>query len=160
MSKLEDQCLAVVRLRGTINVRRDVKDTLRMLHLTRANHATIISPTPQYLGMLQKAKDLITWGEISKENILGLLRKRGEITGGRRLTDDHVKEKGCENLEEVAEKIYTSRLRLKDLDGVKPVFRLHPPSKGYKKSLKRDFTEDGELGYRGEKINELIRKMI
>ena len=42
--------LVVVRIRGTINVREDMKDTLRMLRLNKGNNATIIPPTPQYLG--------------------------------------------------------------------------------------------------------------
>ncbi|MBR9680336.1 MAG: hypothetical protein GOU98_00755 [Candidatus Altiarchaeota archaeon] len=38
-------------------------------------------------------------------------------------------------------------------------FRLHPPRGGFKKTIKRP-KPDGELGYRGEKINELILKML
>jgi len=160
MTSLQGKCLAVVRLRGTINVRKDVKDTLKLLRLNRVNHATLIPSTPQYLGMLQKAKDYITWGEVSKETILKLLRKRGEIVGGKKLTDHYIQEKGYKNLEEIAEKIYSLEVKLKDLNGIKPVFRLHPPSGGFKKSLKRAFQEGGELGYRGEKINKLLEKMM
>ncbi len=158
--KPQNRCLAVVRIRGTINVRKDVKQTLKLLRLNKVNHATLIFPSPQYLGMLQKAKDYITWGEVSKETILKLLRERGEIVGGKKLTDEYVKNLGFKNLEEIAEKIYSLKLKLKDLDGVKPVFRLHPPSGGFKKTLKRGFSEDGELGYRGEEINKLLEKMM
>ena len=42
---------------------------------------------------------------------------------------------------------------------IKPVFRLTPPSKGFKKSIKQQYP-NGEIGYRGEKINELILRMI
>ena len=75
--------LVVVRIRGTINVREDMKDTLRMLRLNKVNNATIIPPTPQYLGMLQKAKDYITWGEISQETLTRLLKKRGRMIKGK-----------------------------------------------------------------------------
>jgi large subunit ribosomal protein L30 len=40
------------------------------------------------------------------------------------------------------------------------VFRLHPPSKGFKGKIKRGYGSGGELGYRGEKINELLRRML
>ena len=43
--------------------------------------------------------------------------------------------------------------------GIKPVFRLHPPRKGYKDS-KKAFNEGGTLGYRGEEINTLIKRMV
>ena len=47
---------------------------------------------------------------------------------------------------------------MRDVPGLKPVFRLHPPRKGYE-GIKRSFKEGGALGYRGEKINHLIRRM-
>lgn len=154
------KCLAAVRVRGTINVRKDIEDTLRMLRLNRANHATIIPSTPQYLGMLQKAKDHITWGEISQEILTHLIKKRGRLVGGKNITLDFLKKKGFQSFEELANKIYSSDLKLKDLKDVKPIFRLHPPSKGFEKSLKRAFKDGGETGYRGDKINELIKRMM
>ncbi|HNR25150.1 MAG TPA: 50S ribosomal protein L30, partial [Methanobacteriaceae archaeon] len=43
--------------------------------------------------------------------------------------------------------------------GLKPVFRLHPPRKGYK-DIKKAFNEGGTLGYRGEDINHLLKRMV
>ncbi len=40
-------------------------------------------------------------------------------------------------------------------------FRLHPPKKGWeRKGIKKPLKQGGALGYRGEKINELIKRMI
>jgi large subunit ribosomal protein L30 len=50
-------------------------------------------------------------------------------------------------------------LDVNKLEGVKPFFRLHPPKKGYRRSVKRPYNNKGELGYRGEAINELARRM-
>ncbi|MCX8176581.1 MAG: 50S ribosomal protein L30 [Candidatus Bathyarchaeota archaeon] len=157
--KVKSKCLLVVRVRGTVNVCSDVKYTLKLLRLEKPNHATLVPVSPQYLGMLQKAKDYITWGEASKEAVIKLLQKRGEIVGGGKLTEEYLRGKGFKSFEEVAEKLCNAELKLKELNGVKPVFRLHPPSKGFKKTLKRSFSEGGELGYRGEKINELVLRM-
>ncbi|DAC15238.1 MAG TPA: 50S ribosomal protein L30, partial [Candidatus Poseidoniales archaeon] len=52
----------VVRVRSDVGVERSIKETLHMLNLTKVNHAVIIPDNPQYKGMLQKAKDYITWG--------------------------------------------------------------------------------------------------
>ena len=46
-----------------------------------------------------------------------------------------------------------------DLKEVKPLFRLHPPRQGYE-AVKKDFKTHGSLGYRGEKINALIERML
>jgi len=154
------KCLAVVRIRGTVNVRKEVEDTLRMLNLQRNCHATIIDGKPSFLGMLRKAQSFITWGEASKETIALLLKKRGRIVGNKKLTDEYVKKIGYDSLDALAEAIYDCKVELKDLPGVKPVFRLHPPRKGFKGTVKKSYSAGGEAGYRGEAINDLIRRMI
>jgi len=108
--------------------------------------------------MLRKAQSCLTWGEISKENIALLLRKRGRLVGNKKLTDRYAKEMGYKSLDELAEAIYQGRVEFKRLPGIKPVFRLHPSSKGFKGKVKRSYTTGGVTGYRGENINNLIRK--
>jgi len=154
------KCLAVVRIRGIINVRKEVEDTLRMLNLQRNCHATLIDDRPSFLGMLRKAQNIITWGEASKETISLLLKKRGRTTGDKPLTDEYAKKIGYKSLDDLADAIYNLKVMLKDLPGVKPVFRLHPPRKGFKGSIKKSYRAGGEAGYRGEAINDLIRRMV
>ncbi|WP_048149438.1 50S ribosomal protein L30 [Palaeococcus ferrophilus] len=151
--------VAIVRVRGRVGVRREVKDTLAMLRLHKVNHMVIVDDTPSYKGMIQKAKDYITWGEIDRETLAKLLRKRGRLSGNRRLTDEYVQEKLGMSIEEFAEKVVNGEMKLSDLEGLKPVFRLHPPRGGHK-TIKRTFKEGGALGYRGEKINELLERMM
>lgn len=44
---------------------------------------------------------------------------------------------------------------------IKNCFRLSPPRGGFeRKGTKKAFTQGGALGYRGQKINDLIKKMI
>ncbi|KAA0009023.1 MAG: 50S ribosomal protein L30, partial [Thermoplasmata archaeon] len=68
---------AVIRIRGTIGARREIRDTLKMLNLLRINSCTIIPETPSYKGMLQKVKDYVTWGEASDETLALLLKRNG-----------------------------------------------------------------------------------
>ena len=43
----------------------------------------------------------------------------------------------------------------------KKFFSLHPPLKGFgRKGTKKSFKVGGALGYRGEKINDLIKRMV
>ncbi|MEM3736765.1 MAG: 50S ribosomal protein L30 [Candidatus Bathyarchaeia archaeon] len=154
------KCLAVVRLRGTVNVRKDVDDTLSMLHLNRPHHATLVPSTAPYLGMLQLVKDHVTWGEISKDVLSMLLAEKCELSGGRKLRVEDLKRYGFKSVDELAHALHELKIKLTDLRDVKPVFRLRPPSGGFKRSLKRGVGECGELGYRGEKINDLIRRML
>lgn len=152
--------LAVVRVRGDIGTRQDVRDTLRMLGLTRVNHCILVDDSPTYKGMLQKAKDVITWGEVSKDTLDALLRKRGRLVGDKKLSDEYFKSSTqFPSIGEFAEAVHLSKVELSAMPELKKVFRLRPPRKGYE-ATKRPFRDMGSLGYRGEKINDLLGRMI
>lgn len=151
--------IAAIRVRGRTGIKREIADTLDMLKLTRINHAVLIEETPSYKGMLQKAKDYITWGEVDEETVAKLISKRGKIAGNDKITEDYIKENtDFSSVEELSKAVVDSKVKLED-NGVKPVFRLHPPRKGYE-DIKKTFVESGSLGYRGDKIGDLINKMI
>jgi large subunit ribosomal protein L30 len=151
----------VIRVRGTTGVNRDIADTLKMLRLHRINHAVLVEDNPNYKGMLQKAKDYITWGEVNNETLTDIISKRGEFTGGIRVTDEILAEltenTGYSSIEELANSLINGNLKATDID-MKPVFRLHPPRKGYE-GIRLSINEGGSLGYRGEHINDLASKM-
>ncbi|RAP52392.1 MAG: 50S ribosomal protein L30 [Methanosphaera sp. SHI613] len=150
---------AVTRIRGRTGIKRKIADNLDMLNLTRISHCVLIPETPSYKGMLQKGKDYITWGEISEETLIKLVSERGRLPGNKRVTDEYVKENtDYSTVEEMAVAIFNEETTLKEC-GLKPLFRLNPPRKGYE-NTKKSFNEGGSLGYRSENINELLLKMI
>ena len=151
--------IAVVRIRGRVDVPPDVKTALKLLRLHKKFHAVIIDDRPSYMGMLRRVQDYVTWGEVDQETLALLLRRRGRLEGGDRLTDDYVAKYGFSNIEDFARAIIEGKADLKDLPKLKPVFRLSPPSGGFKGTIKKHYKDGGELGYRGKAINELIRKM-
>ena len=159
MIEMEKKSLLAIRIRGTINVPQRVEDTLRMLRIDRNNYATLLDDRPDYTGMLQKAKDWITWGEPDLETIKIILEKRGEAPGGVKISEEYLKELGFNDFSQLAEKLHSGELDINKLEGIKPFFRLHPPKKGFKRSVKRPYGNKGELGYRGDAINELARRM-
>ena len=138
--------LAVVLVRGLVGVAQNVKDTLSLLKIGRKNHCVVIDNNPVNLGMVKKAKDYITWGEIDDSTFKELVDKRGEEFQAR-LTDR--KEKYSYKSLEINGKKY------------KPYFRLNPPKKGFgRKGIKMPFKVGGTLGNRAEKINDLIKRML
>jgi large subunit ribosomal protein L30 len=156
----ERKCVAVVRIRGIISAPLQVRETLEMLHLTRNNYAVLIDSRPSFLGMLKTAQNFITWGEASRETVKMLLRERGRLAGNRELTDEYLKKLGYKSLEELADAIFNCNFEYWKLPNVQPFFKLHPPTRGFKGKIKKSYGMGGELGYRGEKINELIKRMI
>ncbi|MEM3030717.1 MAG: 50S ribosomal protein L30 [Candidatus Micrarchaeia archaeon] len=151
------ECLAVIRVRGRTGIRPRAEATLRLLRLTRVNHLTLLPRSPSIEGMLGACKDYITWGEITAATIAKLLARRGFLPGNKRITPASIQHLKLNSLEELAEKLAACELRPEDA-GLKPVFRLHPPRRGWGET-KRLFPE-GALGYRGKQISELVARMM
>ena len=83
---------AIVRLRGEVNLRPEIKSTLAMLHIHRVNHCIVVKEDPHYRGMIQKVKDYVAWGKIDDDTLALLLEKRGRLSANRRLTEQFLKE--------------------------------------------------------------------
>jgi large subunit ribosomal protein L30 len=151
---------AVLRLRGKGDLRHSVKDTLRLLHLTRQNHCTVVPQDPTYRGMLHLVKDYVTWGEVDPEVLARLLLKRGRQVGDRPIDDafikDHSKYKSIWDLSQALAK---GDARLSEVRELRPVLRLPPPRRGFR-GIKRGFHDGGDLGYRGKAINDLLGRML
>jgi large subunit ribosomal protein L30 len=131
-----------------------------MLHLTRNNYAVLVDDRPSFIGMLKAAQNFITWGEVSKEIVDMLMRKKGKLAGNKKLTEEYAQTTSFKSLDDLAAAIFNCRVEYLKLPNVQPVFKLHPPSKGFKGKIKKSYGAGGELGYRGEKINELIKRMV
>lgn len=154
------KCIAVVRVRGIISASKHVRETLQMLHLTGNNYAILIDNRPSFLGMVNTVQSFITWGEASKEIVKVLIKERGRLAGNKPLTDEYAQKLGYKSLDELAEAVFNCHVEYWKLPNIQSVFKLHPPTKGFKGKIKKGYHNGGELGYRGEKINELIERML
>ena len=160
MSETEKVILAI-RVRGQVGVRPQIEDTLDILLLGRLHQARLFILTPSLDGMITKTKDYITWGEPTEELIEQLLKKRGRLPGNGRLTDAYVKKNSSHSsIKALAKAIAVGKGKVSDVEGLKPVFRLTPPTKGYKGKRNLPVGMGGITGYRGEGINELATRMI
>ena len=163
MEALKQSPIIAVRIRGTATDNPDVRRTMELLKMENSFRARLLENTPSTGGMLRAAKNLVAWGQISPEVLENLLRKRAEREGDARLDDDFVKVFfNKQSVADLAKSIIAGETPIRDLwsAGIKPSFRLHPPRGGFKRSTRRAATDGGELGYRGDDINRLVRKMI
>ena len=85
--------LAVIRIRGRTGIRRPMEDTLIKLRLTRINHMVLLPEENVYKGMLQRAKDYVTWGEVTKDVLVEALRERALLRGRKKPSEEDLKEK-------------------------------------------------------------------
>ncbi|MCX8205606.1 MAG: 50S ribosomal protein L30 [Candidatus Micrarchaeota archaeon] len=151
------QLYAVVRVRGKTGIKPDIRQAMGYLNLSRANHCVVMPATGPLRGTLQLCKDYVTWGELDSETLSSLIMKRGRLLGNKRITEEYLQSKGHKGFSALAAAVLEGKASLQEA-GLKKVFRLNPPKGGYK-IVKRPFPK-GALGYRGDKINALLRRMI
>jgi large subunit ribosomal protein L30 len=131
---------------------------MKLMRLNRVNHCVIVPENETYDGMLKIIKDYVTWGEIDVETTELMLGSSGKTSGNVLFTKKELKDSSFKTMKALAKSLSEGKVVMRDVPKLKPVFRLHPPRKGYE-GIKRSFKEGGALGYRGEKINQLIRRM-
>src|SRR3989344_7556582 len=158
---MEKKKIAIIRIRVTMGLKKEAKTTFKLLRLYKKNYCTVIDNTPYYVGMLTKIKDYATWGEIDEKTFRNLLEHRGKIAGNKKLTTEYLKQKVHLDFDSFIKEFFNSSKNLKDIPGLKRFFRLAPPRKGFeRKGIKQPFSMGGVLGYRKDKINDLLGRMI
>ena len=135
-----------------------IKETMKLMRLNRVNHCVIVPENETYDGMLKIIKDYVTWGEVDVETTELMLESSGKTSGNAIFTKKELKDSSFKTMKALAKNLSEGKVVMRDVPKLKPLFRLHPPRKGYE-GVKRSFKEGGALGYRGEKINQLIRRM-
>ncbi len=138
-ANLENKLLAVVRVRGTVGVRRSIRETLSRLNLKRVNNMVLLYGTKTNLGMIKMCNDFVTYGEVDSDFIGKVLEKKGIKA---KKEDVSALAAGKKSAKEIADM---------------PI-RLHPPIHGYE-GIKFSYTNKGALGYRGAAISKLIARM-
>jgi len=156
----EQKAYAIIRLRGRVNRNYNLEHTMKLLRLHKPNHCSIYPVNGPLEGMLKKAKDVVTWGEIDATTVEHLIRKRGELPGqSGPVTDAFIKANSdYKTIKEFAEAVASGQAKISDIPDLQPVFRLNPPKKGFR-SLKYSVSQSGDLGYRGDRITALINRM-
>lgn len=163
MSNKESARMVIaVRIRGEPNLRQDIRMALESLRLRKVHTAVVIKANQDVIGSLRKLKDVIVWGEIEEKTLVELLKKRGLMKGGFRLSEKFIKEKlNLSDFDALAKALLNNEMEMKKMPGLVPYFRLAPPSRGYilrtehRRRGKREIT-----GYAGTSINELVMRMV
>jgi large subunit ribosomal protein L30 len=151
--------LLVVRLRGSVNVRKPVKRILEELRLSKRFRATIIPDTPDYKGMLIAAKDHVAWCHVKASFISKLIKKRGRKEGWKPLSLKEIKEMNFKSFSDLAKSLEKGEVVLKGVKKIKPFFALSPPKGGFKRSTRRMYAQGGVLGENPELIS-IVEKMM
>jgi len=148
----------VVRMRGTVNVPYWADTTLESLNLAKKFRATIVPESTEYSGMLNRVRQLVAWCRVDNDTVKALLDKKGRKTASQVLKESDIP-KEYSNLDKLADDIANDAVVFSKLEGIKPWFALNPPRGGFKKSVKKQTTQNGILGENNSLI-ELVKKMM
>lgn len=141
--------IVIVRVRGTRKMPPKIKFTLDLLNLNKPNHCVVVEDNPAIMGMVNIIRDYVAFGNADENLIFNLLMKRAEKGS---ILFKKLKKK--EEIMHIAKEILNGK---KITEFVDPVFRLHPPRKGYK-NIKKAYPE-GDLGKRDD-IASLVKRMM
>jgi large subunit ribosomal protein L30 len=137
----------IIRITGDVNLRKDVRETLRRLRLRKKYSCVVLKDTKVNLGMIKKIHDYVAYGEIQKVVLEKLIEKRAKLIDKTKKID----------FKKVAESIEKGE-KFEKLN-IKPFFGLHPPRGGI--DCKKHFgVNKGVLGNNKEHINKLIERML
>ena len=143
--------IVTIRISGKVGTSKDIEATLERMNMKRKFSCSLLHETLENKGMINKVKQFIAYGKISKETLIKLLEKRGKLIGNKKINKSQAEKITAEILDGKLQK------KLRGI-GIKPFFRLHPPVKGLKNS-KADYPR-GDLGNHGDKINLLLERML
>ena len=129
--------IAIIRITGDVKIRQDVRETFQRLGLTRKYSCIVLeNAKPDEMGMLNKLKDVVAYGELDKETFKKLVEARGyKPKAGTKISKD------------------------KQEKPRRQVFRLHPPRGGIDSKLYFG-QKKGVLGNHEDKINKLVERML
>ena len=151
--------ILVVNLHGQINSSAPVRKALNELWVARKFAASVVTDDAQTVGMLRLCKDYVAWCPAEAGLLGDLIAKRGMVSATRSLDQAALKELGLKSPQDLAAKMLKEKLRLSAVQGVLPYFRLSPPKGGFRRSLRRQYTEKGLLG-NNPKLEEIVKRMI
>lgn len=137
--------IAIIRISGMVKVSKEIDEALHRLRLRRKYSAVLITPNPERIKLLKKIRNHVAYGDIDKETLKELIKKRGQPLPNKKIDNSKI----AEELENKSPS---------DL-GLKPFFRLHPPRGGIE-SKKHFGVGKGVLGDNKKQINDLIRRML
>ncbi len=138
--------IAVIRIKGLINIEEGMKETLHRLRLRRKYNCIIMPENEESMKILKKIRSFVAYGKISDETLKKLIEERAEPVPGSSGKSRKI------NAEAVMKEIKSGKT-----ESIKAYFRLHPPRGGIKSKI---HFPRGVLGDNGDKINNLIARML
>jgi large subunit ribosomal protein L7e len=160
--------VVVLGVCGLIGLSPKVRKILQLLRLRQIHNGVFVRVNAATEKMLRLVEPFIAYGYPNLKSVRALVYKRGfgKVTGQRiPLSSNEVVQAGLgkfgiQCVEDVIHEIYTSGAHFKEVSNFLWPFKLQSPRGGFIGKKLNHFIEGGACGQQGEKINNLIKKVI
>ncbi|KAJ8598284.1 hypothetical protein CTAYLR_006014 [Chrysophaeum taylorii] len=157
----------VIRIRGIIGVSPKVRKILQLLRLRQLHNGVFVKLNGSTSKMLRLVEPYIAYGYPNLKSVRELIYKRGygKVDKKRIPIDSNAVVEdalgACDIIcvEDLIHEIYTVGPHFTKVNNFLWPFKLSSPTGGFKQKLLH-YNEGGDAGLRGEKIHELIKKML
>jgi len=163
----EPKLAFVLRIRGINGVHPRPRKALQLFRLRQINNGVFVKLNKATLAMLKICEPYVTWGVPNQKTVRELIYKRGygKVNHQRvPLTDNAIVEKQLGNkdvicMEDLIHEIFTVGPNFKSASNFLWPFKLNTPTGGWRRKYNH-FNDGGDFGFRDDKINTLLRKMV
>ena len=160
--------IILIRICGTwARIPEEIKNILSKLNLKNLFNAIILFYNEDNYKLIKLIENYITWGFIKKNRIEELLRKRGSVLAGNN-EKNYLDNNDIENslgkygiicIEDIVHELSYEGKYAKEVLNYLGYFNLSKKDEGFDK-VNIPFEKGGNQGFRGDKINSLLKKMI
>ena len=160
--------IIIIRICGQWErIPKEIQTILAKLHLKELNNAIILFYNKDNFKMVKLIESYVTWGFINKYMIEDLLRKRGSVTFGNNEPNElnnvdienSLGKLGIVCIEDIIFELSKETQNAKEVLDYLGYFKLEKNDDGFDKA-NISFEKGGNQGFRGDKINALLKKMI
>jgi len=139
----------IIRIIGLVKMKNEFEESLKRLRLKTKFSCVVVKENVQTLGMLEAIKNFVAFGPIDEKMLAKMIEARGKKIGNVK-----AKFSAAESLKIAKE--FAAGKSFEEL-GMVPWFGLHPARGGIKSKL---HYPRGVIGNHGDKINDLIERML
>ena len=70
--------IAIIRIKGRIDIPQDIDETLNRLRLKKKHACVVLKESGEIEGMIKKVRNFVAYGKLNKETFISLVEKRGK----------------------------------------------------------------------------------
>uniref|UniRef100_A0A6B2LGR7 Large ribosomal subunit protein uL30-like ferredoxin-like fold domain-containing protein n=1 Tax=Arcella intermedia TaxID=1963864 RepID=A0A6B2LGR7_9EUKA len=165
----ENKLVVAVRIRGFYGQTTMIKKILHELRLTTVRSAVFLKMTKRVMYLLKLVEPFVTYGTPTLRVVRDLITKRAYINlpgqqqrsplNDNATIEKHLGELNIVCVEDIVNEIWNCGPAFEQVNKFLEPFKVILPPEGYKN--KRDtYAEGGDSGDRGEKINDLLQRIL